>query len=128
MNLSQIDWAVVSGIVTALVGITIFIFFLYIKPEYKTRIERAHMLDEVAKGDYVEMISGLRGIVHKIFRKSKEIEIDCEGIILVYSLESVNQVIKKGKGVRDDNREVLNPDSDTDDTNNTESLTDETNK
>ena len=82
-----------------LVGIVtlVFLFFVYwifIKPERDVRIARIKMLNDLKEGDYVETLGGLRGVVHLLDNHKKTVDLDCEGIYLVFNKDGIARVLK----------------------------------
>lgn len=82
-----------------LVGVVtlVFLFFVYwmfIKPERDIRIARIKMLNDLKEGDYVETLGGLRGVVHLLDNHKKTVDLDCEGIFLVFNKDGIARVIQ----------------------------------
>lgn len=82
-----------------LVGIVtlVFLFFVYwmfIRPERDVRIARIKMLNDLKEGDYVETLGGLRGVVHLLDNHKKTVDLDCEGIYLVFNKDGIARVIQ----------------------------------
>ena len=82
-----------------LVGIVTLVFlfsvyWIFIKPERDVRIARIKMLNDLKEGDYVETLGGLRGVVHLLDNHKKTVDLDCEGIYLVFNKDGIARVLK----------------------------------
>ena len=71
-----------------------FTYFTMIKPQKKQQQQRQEMMNQLKKGDSVEMVDGLRGKIDSINDADKTIVWDADGIYLTFSILAVRTVLK----------------------------------
>ena len=72
-----------------------FTYFTMIKPQKKQQQQRQEMMNQLKKGDSVEMVDGLRGKIDSINDADKTIVLDADGIYLTFSRLAVRTVLKQ---------------------------------
>ena len=72
-----------------------FTYFTMIKPQKKQQQERQEMMNNLQKGDQVEMVDGLHGKIDSINDEDKTVVLDADGIYLTFSRLAVRTVLKK---------------------------------
>lgn len=72
-----------------------FTYFTVIKPQKKQQQQRQEMMNQLKKGDSVEMVDGLRGKIDSINDADKTIVLDADGIYLTFSRLAVRTVLKQ---------------------------------
>ena len=73
----------------------VFTYFTMIKPQKKQQQQRQEMMNQLKKGDSVEMVDGLRGKIDSINDADKTIVLDADGIYLTFSRLAVRTVLKQ---------------------------------
>ncbi len=74
-------------------------YFLILRPQGKEKKERAAQLASVAKGDRVVSIGGIHGVVTKMSKDEKTIELEvCKNTRITMNKSAVATIVKKGKG------------------------------
>ena len=72
-----------------------FTYFTMIKPQKKQQQQRQEMMNQLKKGDSVEMVDGLRDKIDSINDADKTIVLDADGIYLTFSRLAVRTVLKQ---------------------------------
>ena len=72
-----------------------FTYFTMIRPQKKQQQQRQEMMNQLKKGDSVEMVDGLRGKIDSINDADKTIVLDADGIYLTFSRLAVRTVLKQ---------------------------------
>ncbi|AMB92683.1 preprotein translocase subunit YajC [Aerococcus christensenii] len=80
------------GMLIYIVAIVGMMYFFMIRPARKQQQQRQELMNSVAVGDKVVMISGLHGVVHAI--DASLVTINCEGIFLEFERTSIARVLK----------------------------------
>lgn len=77
-----------------------FTYFTMIKPQKKQQQQRQEMMNQLKKGDSVEMVDGLRGKIDSINDADKTIVLDADGIYLTFSRLAVRTVLKQAEAAK----------------------------
>ena len=80
------------GMLIYIVVIVGMMYFFMMRPARKQQQQRQELMNSVAVGDKVVMISGLHGVVHAI--DASLVTINCEGIFLEFERTSIARVLK----------------------------------
>lgn len=92
-------------------------YFLLIRPQKKQQEKVQDMLDSLEVGDSVVTISGLHGVIAEINDENNTIELDCEGIYLVFERRSISRISSKATEKVSTTEDIIVEESeDTDDT------------
>lgn len=68
-------------------------YFIMIRPQQKAQKKRQAMMNTLQPGAEVVTIGGLHGKVASVNNAKKTFELDAEGVILVFELSAIRQVL-----------------------------------
>mgnify|MGYP000003632707 FL=1 len=69
-------------------------YFIMIRPQQKAQKTRQEMINNVQPGAEVVTIGGLHGKIAGVNKEAKTFDLDAEGVILVFELSAIRQVVK----------------------------------
>ena len=70
-----------------------------IRPQQKAQKTRQEMINNVQPGAEVVTIGGLHGKIAGVNKEAKTFDLDAEGVILVFELSAIRQVVKAAEAV-----------------------------
>jgi len=68
-------------------------YFIMIRPQQKAQKKRQSMMNTLQPGAEIVTIGGLHGKVASVDNTKKTFELDAEGVILVFELSAIRQVL-----------------------------------
>ena len=82
-----------------IIAIGVAFYFIILRPQSKERKEREKQLSAIGKGDSIVTIGGIHGVVTKLGKSGKTVEVEvAKNVRLVMNKSAVSSVIKKGRG------------------------------
>ncbi|ATF41009.1 preprotein translocase subunit YajC [Weissella paramesenteroides] len=70
-------------------------YFIMIRPQQKAQKKRQAMINDVQPGAEVITIGGLHGTIAAVNKEARTFDLDAEGVILVFELSAIRQVVKE---------------------------------
>ncbi|WP_386119724.1 preprotein translocase subunit YajC [Weissella cibaria] len=88
-----------SADILILVVFVAAMYFIMIRPQQKAQKKRQEMINTVQPGAEVVTIGGLHGKIAAVDNEAKTFDLDAEGVILVFELSAIRQVVKAAPAV-----------------------------